>query len=101
MTLLQQRYDFLRPDSLVAVMMITDENDCSVVDVGQGFYSILPASGANPVSVLGHGTSICKDNPNDPCCYNCGQPTPAGCPDKAGDPECSAGPWTRDKDPEN
>jgi len=25
------------PDSLVAVMMITDENDCSVQDVGQRF----------------------------------------------------------------
>jgi hypothetical protein len=101
MTLLQQRYDFLRPDSLVAVMMITDENDCSVVDVGQGFYSIIPASGAPAVSVLGHGTTPCLTNPNDPCCYNCFQPTPANCPDKAADPECMAGAWTRDKDPEN
>jgi hypothetical protein len=99
--LLQQRYDFLRPDSLVAVMMITDENDCSVVDVGQGFYSIIPASGAPATSVLGHGTTPCLTNPNDPCCYNCFQPTPANCPDKGSDPECMAGPWTRDKDPEN
>jgi hypothetical protein len=99
--LLQQRYDFLRPDSLVAVMMITDENDCSVVDVGQGFYSIIPASGAPATSVLGHGTTPCLTNPNDPCCYNCFQPTPANCPDKAQDAECMAGAWTRDKDPEN
>jgi hypothetical protein len=101
MALLQQRFDFLRPDSLVAVVMISDENDCSIVDVGQGFYSIIPASGSPPTSVLGHGTTPCLTNPNDPCCYNCFQPTPAGCPDKATDPECIAGPWTRDKDPEN
>jgi hypothetical protein len=99
--LLQQRFDFLRPDSLVAVVMITDENDCSIVDVGQGFYSIIPASGAPATSVLGHGTTPCLTNPNDPCCYNCFQPTPANCPDKAADPECMAGAWTRDKDPEN
>src|SRR5205814_1793430 len=42
MVLLKQRSDFLRPDSLVAVVMITDENDCSVVDYGQGYLSIYP-----------------------------------------------------------
>jgi len=99
--LLQQRSDFLRPDSLVAVMMITDENDCSIQDVGQGFYSIIPASGTPPTGVLGHGTTPCKTNPNDPCCYNCGQATPNGCPDNSADPECQAGPLTRDIDPEN
>jgi hypothetical protein len=99
--LLQQRADFLRPDSLVAVIMITDENDCSVVDTGQGFYSIIPASGAPAVSILGHGTSACKTNPNDPCCYNCFQPQNPNCPDKNQDAECQAGPWTRDLDPEN
>jgi hypothetical protein len=30
--LLQQRTDFLRPDSLVAVVLLSDENDCSVID---------------------------------------------------------------------
>ena len=89
--LLKQRSDFLRPDSLVAVMMITDENDCSVIDQGQGFYSLLPASGAPPSSALGHGTTPCLTNPNDNCCYNCGQATKAGCPDVKADPECQAG----------
>jgi hypothetical protein len=101
LALLQQRADFLRPDSLVAVVMITDENDCSVIDAGQAFYSIIPASGAPATSVLGHGTTPCLTNPNDPCCYNCFQATPANCPDQSSDPECQAGPWTRDKDPEN
>ena len=41
--LLQQRADFLRPDSLVAVLMITDENDCSIIDGGQGFYPAIRA----------------------------------------------------------
>jgi len=104
MALLTQRNDFLRPDSLVAVMMITDENDCSVQDFSQGFYSILPASlppgATTPITVLGHGTSACKTNPNDPCCYNCFE-TRAGCPDKAQDPECMAGAYTREQDPEN
>ena len=101
MVLLQQRADFLRPDSLVAVIALTDENDCSIVDSGQGFYAIVPASGAPASSVLGHGTSACLTNPSDPCCYNCFQPQVAGCPDKAADPECQAGAWTREKDPEN
>jgi hypothetical protein len=30
--LLKQRSDFLRPDSLVSIVMLTDENDCSVID---------------------------------------------------------------------
>ena len=103
MTLLQQRADFLRPDSLVAVIALTDENDCSVADVngGQGFYSLQPASGLPAVSVLGHGTSKCLTNPNDPCCFNCGQPAPAGCGDPKADPECMKGAWSAAEDPAN
>ena len=102
LALLQQRYDFLRPDSAVAVVMVSDENDCSMADVGQAFYSIIPASGAPATSVLGHGTTPCLTNPNDPCCYNCFQSSPAGCPgDKSSDPECQAGAWSRERDPEN
>lgn len=97
--LLQQRADFLRPDSLVAVIALTDENDCSIMDGGQNFYPLLPSVGAQ--SILQHGTSACRTNPNDPCCYNCGQVTPAGCPDKASDPECQAGRLSRAEDPEN
>ncbi len=32
LTLLQQRADFLRPDSLVAIISLSDENDCSMID---------------------------------------------------------------------
>ena len=35
-TLLAQRAAFLRDDSLVAIIMLTDENDCSIIDAGKG-----------------------------------------------------------------
>ena len=100
-TLLQQRADFLRPDSLVGVIAVTDENDCSIIDQGQNFYSILPPSGSPPKSVLSHGTSACRVNPNDRCCVSCLQDVPAGCPSKDSDPECQAGAWLKTEDPEN
>jgi len=100
MALLKQRADFLRPDSLVAVIALTDENDCSVADVngGQGFYSLQPATGLPSTSPLGHGTSPCLTNPNDPCCFNCGQLAKAGCADPAADPECLKGAWSAAED---
>jgi hypothetical protein len=92
MQLLEQRRDFLRPDSLVSVVLVTDENDCSIVDGGQGFYAILPPVQGTGRSLLQHGTSKCLENPNDKCCFNCGvQSPPAGCADGSGDPECMKG----------
>jgi hypothetical protein len=101
LTLLKQRADFLRPDSLVAVMAVTDENDCSIIDGGQNFYSILPPSGSPAKSVLSHGTSACLTNPNDRCCVSCLQTAPVGCPPNENDPECLKGQWLRTEDPEN
>jgi len=37
-TLLEQRARFLRPDSAVGIVLLTDEDDCSVRDDGPGFY---------------------------------------------------------------
>jgi hypothetical protein len=99
--LLQQRADFLRPDSLVAVIALTDENDCSIVDGGQGFYAIVPPVGTPPLSVLSHGTTPCVTNPNDPCCFNCNQAPQPGCTPPADDPECKKGQWTVADDPPN
>jgi hypothetical protein len=91
-TLLQQRADFLRPDSLVSIVLVTDENDCSIVDGGQGFYALLPPVPGTGKSVLKGGTSKCLENPNDPCCFNCGQQQPPpGCPPTLGDPQCDKG----------
>ena len=99
--LLQQRKDFLRADSLVSIMIVTDENDCSVVDSGQGFYALLrPQQGGR--SVLKHGTSRCLENPNDQCCFNCGvQTPPTGCASAGNDPECMKGELTVTEDQPN
>jgi hypothetical protein len=90
--LVQQRADFLRPDSLVSIMIMTDENDCSVVDGGQGFYALLPPVPGTGRSVLKSGTSACQMNPNDKCCFNCGvQSPPSGCAPATNDPLCMKG----------
>ena len=87
--ILAQRAQFLRSDSLVAVIMMTDENDCSLKDTGA--YSWLLANSGSPG--MWRGSSTCATNPNDPCCYSCmadftkNQPIPAGCAAK--DPTCT------------
>lgn len=50
-TLLQQRADFLRPDSLVAIITLSDENDCSMVDgrLPNAFCDDPPAADENGV----------------------------------------------------
>jgi hypothetical protein len=97
--LLQQRADFLRPDSLVAVIMLTDENDNSEADFdgAQSFYPLLQPP------VLSRGTSPCSTNINDPCCFNCGESSASHptCPDPAGDPQCKKGAYTAAEDPPN
>jgi hypothetical protein len=88
--LLAQRAAFLRPDSLVSIMIVTDENDCSIVDGDQGFYPLLTRFGgpSSGTSKLRRGTSACLTNPNDKCCFNCDGAVPAGCPLPKDDPEC-------------
>jgi hypothetical protein len=80
---LTQRAAFLRPDSLVAIIMLTDENDCSIIDYGQGW--LVANAGRLPRAV-----SRCAQNPNDRCCISCQQrDVPSGCPSPAQDPECT------------
>ncbi len=67
-TILQQRADFLRPDSLVAVLVLSDEND-SEVDVrsfGGSGYLFMQREFPPPKS-----TAVCAMNPNDPGCTSC------------------------------
>lgn len=79
-TILTQRANFLRPDSLVAVIMVSDENDCSLQEYGQAWLALAPGD-TTQHTPLRPGTDACNSNPNDPCCYNCAQETPpAGCP---------------------
>jgi hypothetical protein len=81
-TLLAQRAAFLRPDSGVVIVLLSDENDCSMIDYGLGW--LVANEGRLPRSV-----SKCAENPNDRCCFDCRQSTiPTGCPLPAQDPEC-------------
>jgi hypothetical protein len=89
-TIIQERHDFLRPDSLVVVLVLSDEND-SEIDVrslgGTGSWflsSTLP---------LPAGTSACASDPGSPDCTICpqnlggdackGPNPPAACSDPA------------------
>jgi hypothetical protein len=74
-----QRIDFLRPDSLLAIIVLTDENDCSIRESGQFFYA---AQQNNPNQTKFHlprPRTECATNPNDECCRSCGQ-NADGCP---------------------
>jgi len=86
-TLLAQRQAFLRPDSLLSIVMLTDENDCSIVDDdgSQGWL----ASGGD--FQLPRASAGCAAAPDDPCCHSCAAEAPAGCTPNAEDAECSKG----------
>ena len=80
--LLAQRAAFLRPDSLVAIVMLSDENDCSFRAEGLGYLTATPQDGGMFDKVA---RSVCASDPDDPCCTPCGE-APAECPT---DPACS------------
>jgi hypothetical protein len=67
-TIIEQRHDFLRPDSLVAVIVLSDEND-SEIDVrsfgGTGYYFM--EQGFTPP----RGSSACAKDPGSPDCLPC------------------------------
>jgi hypothetical protein len=82
-TLLAQRRAFLRPDSLVAIIMLSDENDCSM-QVGNQTWVVAAIDDPRPMF---RGSSTCDDDPNAKCCYSCPLGPPEGCP---ADPICNA-----------
>lgn len=83
--LLNQRKSFLRPDSAVAVVILSDENDCSIRDESVGWF--VGSTGRMPRS-----TTACAINPNDPCCRSCAtnpaSTPPAGCGAISDDANC-------------
>jgi len=81
---LQQRADFLRPDSTLAIVMLTDENDCSVKEYGQFWYVNQLRQGGTTVR-MPRARQECAIDPNDPCCKSCAQ-DPGACPV---DPTCT------------
>jgi len=91
--LLQQRKDFLRPNSLLAVIMLTDENDCSIIDGGQYYFAAQQKNGDGSEFHLPKPRSACASNPNDPCCRSCGQGPGDGCP--ADDANCDGAPLAK------
>ncbi len=84
-TVLTQRRAFLRPDSLLAIVMISDENDCST-RVGGNFHlarQVMQPGKPSPYH-LPPPRAACAIDPNDPCCRSCGQEPGDGC-DTSGD----------------
>lgn len=81
--LLSQRAAFLRPDSAVGIVLISDENDCSIIESEQGFYVARDPSELS----LPRATAICATNPNDACCTSCISSPPEGCEP---DPSCAS-----------
>jgi hypothetical protein len=69
-TIIQERADFLRPDSIVLIVDLSDEND-SEIDVRSigGLGVNWMAAGFNPVG----GTSACATDPGSPSCQSCAQ----------------------------
>jgi len=90
-TLLAQRAAFLRPDSSLAVVVFSDENDCSIKDSEQGW--LVGSSRLSTTQLhMPRATSICETDPNDPCCRSCAESEslkPDGCAPLAEDSVCS------------
>jgi hypothetical protein len=98
--LLEQRADFLRPDSALLILLLTDENDCSTREEGQYYLSNQALSGGMHYH-LPRARAVCERDPDDPCCASCAQPTPDGCAPSTSDPGCQAAPFTDVEDPVN
>ncbi len=82
---LAARDAFLRSDSVLAIVMLSDENDCSIIDDGYGWL-------LTRQSPMFRSTSACLTNPNDACCQSCGEATARqGCPAPTEDVECQKG----------
>ncbi|MFO0760330.1 MAG: hypothetical protein U0359_27865 [Byssovorax sp.] len=94
--LLQQRFDFLRPDSMLIIVMLSDENDCSIKEYGQFYFAAQQRNPSDPKKAfrLPRPRAECAKNPKDPCCKSCGQ-DPGSCPP---DPGCKESPTLPDID---
>lgn len=91
--LLAQRARFLRADSLVAVVMLSDENDCSMLGSGQGWLVGKFSLSGQPFR-FPRATAACDRDPNDACCRACitaEDKPPAGCARLKEDPSCLLG----------
>jgi hypothetical protein len=73
--ILQQRRAFLRPDSLLAVIVVTDENEevANPMSIGgEGWlFETAPWPGSPSGGGAPEGTIECRANPEDPSCTSC------------------------------
>ncbi len=85
---LAERAAFLRPDSSLAIVILSDENDCSIQDTGVGWF-------VGSVQRMPLSTAACATDENDPCCRSCAQneaAPPSGCVALSADPVCKTKP---------
>src|SRR5690606_32141754 len=96
--LLELRKKFLSPYSNVVVIILTDEDDCSVNEHKDAWKLGNPAP-------LARGSSTCDSEPTSPCCRSCDsveELPPSGCTALSADPSCAASPtWEKADDPLN
>jgi hypothetical protein len=83
-SLLEQRGHFLRPDSLLLIVNVTDKPDSSIKE-----YSSYPVAADFDLSLPSATPACTMSGPLSPCCVSCGQPTPVGC---APSPACTSNP---------
>jgi hypothetical protein len=91
---LEQRAHFLRPDSALAIVVFSDEDDCSVQDSGLGWATAAASLGENSSFTMPRATQVCETDPNDACCRSCGlveESPPAGCGSLVQDASCAQG----------
>jgi hypothetical protein len=87
---LDQRAAFLRPDSAVMAIIISDENDCSIRDDGQSHLVTTSTNASTPFR-MPRSTAACAEDPNDACCRSCASADVVGCVPHASDVECQKG----------
>jgi hypothetical protein len=69
--------------------MLTDENDCSIIDGGQAYLTGKVSNGFH----LPRATSACETKPQSSDCKSCGMSGTSNAPD------CQLGPLTKNEDP--
>jgi hypothetical protein len=89
--LLAQRAAFLRPGSVLAIVMLTDENDCSIIDEDgtQGWLTGYKGGLDQANWHMPRASAACVGNPNDRCCRPCISSPALDCPSNDQDASCS------------
>lgn len=91
--LLEQRANFLRPDSALVIVLLSDEDDCSIQGTGLGWLTAASSFDGSSFE-MPPATSTCDADPADPCCRSCGlveSSPPDGCVPLAADANCAEG----------